>query len=626
LTWAALVALLSVFLGERVLGHLATARWILSGAGTLFFVIQAVWRLVSWKKAEGDDRRVERLLLLGSIGLLGALLVYALGTSRGLGFLGMSLADKGGERVHDATQVLVPLLAFTSLLPMLLAEWASGTRRLGGRAEAYRVVEAAVSGLTIAFAAGMLGLFSFIAAERDVKGDLSYYRTSMPGTATQGMVKSLEQPLRVLLFFPEVNEVKDEVSSYFRSLAKLTGRLEVETYDRMVSPKLAKEYKVSKDGTVVLVHKDKSETIVLDTDLRAAQSSLRVLDEKVQTAFLKATRGQRIAYLTTGHGEMNDPASEGPTGMEASLASTNGVKEVLRILNYQVKELGLKQGLAQDVPDDATVVLSLGPKKALLPEELGALDRYLARGGSVLVALDPTSPVTLGALEARLGVTFDPTPLADDKQHMQRRYNASDNRLIVTDQFSAHASVTTLSRTRLGSGILLVSSGSLSDAPLPAGAEAPKKTYVVRSLSSTFADKNDNNVLDGDEKRSSYNLVAAVEGPKPAPKPDAKPDPKKAPEKGMRALVFADAPMLSDAVLMSVGLNAALFADSIKWLGGEESFIGETTSEKDVEIEHTKGRDLVWFYSTVVGAPFLVLLSGLLSVWWRRRRPLEKQS
>jgi hypothetical protein len=43
-------------------------------------------------------------------------------------------------------------------------------------------------------------------------------------------------------------------------------------------------------------------------------------------------------------------------------------------------------------------------------------------------------------------------------------------------------------------------------------------------------------------------------------------------------------------------------------------------SEKDRPLEHTKDKDVVWFYSTIIGAPLLVLGLGLLSVRLRRRR------
>jgi alpha-ketoglutarate-dependent 2,4-dichlorophenoxyacetate dioxygenase len=78
---------------------------------------------------------------------------------------------------------------------------------------------------------------------------------------------------------------------------------------------------------------------------------------------------------------------------------------------------------------------------------------------------------------------------------MARRHDAADNRLIITDQFSAHASMTTLSRSNVGSGILLVDSGSLVDAGTPAG--GAKRTYTVKSLPTTFADVSN---LDRDNK------------------------------------------------------------------------------------------------------------------------------
>src|SRR5690606_8671252 len=92
------------------------------------------------------------------------------------------------------------------------------------------------------------------------------------------------------------------------------------------------------------------------------------------------------------------------------------------------------------------------------------------------------------------------------------------------------------------------------------------------------------------------------------------------PEQQMRALVFASSAMFSDAVLSSLGLNAALVAEAVKWLGGEEAFTGVTESEGDVPIVHTKAEDVGWFYATSLGAPGLVLVLGLTGVFRHRRR------
>jgi hypothetical protein len=87
----------------------------------------------------------------------------------------------------------------------------------------------------------------------------------------------------------------------------------------------------------------------------------------------------------------------------------------------------------------------------------------------------------------------------------------------------------------------------------------------------------------------------------------------------MRAFVVADADAVSDAALQNEG-NVLLVADALHWLTGEESLAGARSVAEDVRIEHTKQKDLLWFYGTIFGAPALVLCSGLLYTRRRGRR------
>jgi ABC-type uncharacterized transport system involved in gliding motility auxiliary subunit len=117
-------------------------------------------------------------------------------------------------------------------------------------------------------------------------------------------------------------------------------------------------------------------------------------------------------------------------------------------------------------------------------------------------------------------------------------------------------------------------------------------------------------------------VVAAIEDPNARPEKveeGSKP-------KGMRAVVIADAELFTDALLLQVPKVMALMADSIKWLGGEEQFQGTVESEKDVKIEQTKHEDAVWFWSSIVGVPALVLGVGLLMIVFRRRRRARGRS
>jgi hypothetical protein len=370
---------------------------------------------------------------------------------------------------------------------------------------------------------------------------------------------------------------------------------------------------------------EKSQTIELDTDMDKARrgSKLRNFDREVNTVLMKLVREKRKAYVMTGHGEITDPESI-PPELKGRVPErrTTVLKKRLGDLNYEIKDLGLID-LAKDVPEDATLVIMLAPSVPLMPAEWAALNRYLDKGGRLLVAMDPKADPSLGDLEGKLGIKFNPTSLTDDQAYLPQRGSPADRRFVITTQFSAHASTTALSRS-VDKGLVMIDSGALEDAPVTAKGEQPKKTITIRSMESSFLDYNDNFSFDSaTEKRQRWNLGAAFEGPR-IKGPDGKD------KDGYRVLMFADADLFADALVASMGraavvlVSGPLLDDSVKWLGGEEVFAGEVVSEDDKPIKHTKSQDAVWFTLTIVGAPLLVLTLGLVGTWARRRRTTRK--
>jgi hypothetical protein len=620
--------LILVFIGQRAFGHISLALPVtLIGVAAVFAA--AGWRTLGALQLDGDLRKIEIITLACYAAGCLALILYFLTTDTGMSLVGIE--DENQARWKTPLTVLWAILVGCSLLPLTMIEstrgWGRGVvaasdREADGVVDSFRVREMAASGLTIALATALLMVTCNIASVKNVRKEVRRFKTTNPGTAVENIVKNgITDELRVIMFFPENNEVAAEALAYFRELDQRTGgKLDIERVDRLVKPKLAEEHKVSTDGTVVLIKGDKSENIRLSDDIeRARRSDLPELDGEVEKALLKLMRAKKTAYLMVGHGELNDPDSAGPLGFNPGLKAGH-IRRLLGALNYEIKNF---DGLGKPVPDDADILMVLGPMKPLLPEELESIDDYLARGGSLLIGLDPTREARLGLLEGRLGVTLNEAPLTDDKEFMMRRRNVSDHRLILTNQFSSHASVSSLSRGSARAGILLVNAGSLDDAEFTTKGSKPKRTYVVRSMATSFRDLNNNFAFDkGEEKRTRYNVVAAIEDPNARPEKveeGSKP-------KGMRAVVIADAELFTDALLLQVPKVMALMADSIKWLGGEEQFQGTVESEKDVKIEQTKHEDAVWFWSSIVGVPALVLGVGLLMIVFRRRRRARGRS
>ena len=75
-------------------------------------------------------------------------------------------------------------------------------------------------GLGLSFALVFCFAAAYVTSERDAKIDFSYFRTARAGDATKKLVRALDKPLHVYLFFPPANEVR-EASDHFPLLAEL---------------------------------------------------------------------------------------------------------------------------------------------------------------------------------------------------------------------------------------------------------------------------------------------------------------------------------------------------------------------------------------------------------------------
>ncbi len=538
---------------------------------------------------------------------------------------------------------------------MIFVETAWRSIARAPKLEIARIRDAALTGLGLAGAMVFAFSFLYVATQRDYKFDLSYFRTARPGESSRKIVQALDQPLNVSIFYPPGNDVREEVEGYFADLAKESPELKVATYDNAVDIAKAKELNVTANGIVVISRAGRKEALNIGLELEGARSQLRNLDKEVQKRLLQVGRPGRTVYLTTGHGERGfDPAND--TDKRLTLRD---LREVMQSQSYAVKTIGMAEGLGVDVPQDAALVAIIGPQQELLPEEVAALSRFLDRGGRLLIALDPDErpdptqpggPPLFKELLGKIGLKYDPTPLANDQIYAQRSHQKSDRGNIATNGYSSHPSVTSLSRLAGRAPMVLFGAGHLEEVK----ERAPGTTvdFTVRAQGQTFLDTNRSFTADQGEQRKTWELAAAVKRKIDAPKPpeeatkkdepaakkddaaaakkdeakkkddatakkdDSKKDKSKQPDE-LRAIVLSDADALADGLLSNPG-NAYFFLDGVRWLAGDESIAGEVSSETDVPIAHTRKQDQAWFYSCIFFVPALVIALGALMT--RRRR------
>jgi gliding motility-associatede transport system auxiliary component len=595
--WSALwaIGMLAVFVGERMIGA-GGARGFATALGLLLVASAMAVRVGRARRAAPDRAHVEHTLLgLYALGL-GAVAIYFVQSDLPVVLWKGQALDHSWPRLATALAALWPAIWVAAAWPVLLIELAYAQIARAPKLELGRIRDAMYSGFGLAAALTFAFSLAYVASERDKKVDLAYFRTTRPGEVTRRIVSHLDQPIEVAAFFPAGNEVREEVDNYLHDLAKESGELKVVHYDFDIDPVKAKEYGVSSNSVIVFSRGARHEQLGLPKEIESARGALRTLDKEVQQRLMMIVKPPRVAAFTQGHGERSWDRPVSDTDKRAGIKK---LRDVFVDQTYDVRYLSAADGLTEDVPKDDTVVLIIGPQTPFLPEESAALNRFIARGGRLFIALDPENKVDLKEVLGPLYLEYKPEPLANEQVFATHVHNDSDHANLITATYSSHPSVTTLQRMGQRAPIVLPGVGWINtqrDRKKDVTVDAPIKAHYA-----TFVDRNGNFKQDpGEDKRAWEIAATAVKG-------DA------------RVFVLADSDALSDDVI-PIAANQLLAVDVIHWLMGDEGFSGVASTEADAPITHTRKQDEVWFYGTIFFGPALVILVGLAVTRGGRRR------
>jgi ABC-type uncharacterized transport system involved in gliding motility auxiliary subunit len=243
----------------------------------------------------------------------------------------------------------------------------SGEARRAGRFGTSAVLSTLL-GIAILF---MLG---FLSTRYHHRFDWSEQKVHTLSDQSRKVLEGLDQDVQVVALVNKVDQgpVRELLDKY----AYQSERFKVEYADPNERPGLLEQFGIQPgqlgEGGLVRVAIGGESVEVSQVD-----------EEHVTNAMVKLTRtGEKVVYFVTGHGEH---AIEGQEA--ADREGYQRAAEALKNENYRVESLLL--GNAKDVPEDADVVIVAGATRPLFDEELGVLDRYLARGGALLALVDP---------------------------------------------------------------------------------------------------------------------------------------------------------------------------------------------------------------------------------------------
>jgi ABC-type uncharacterized transport system involved in gliding motility auxiliary subunit len=232
----------------------------------------------------------------------------------------------------------------------------------------------------------LLVVLNLIAFDHNVRFDLTPNKRFTLSDFDKNVLANLKSDVKVMAFIRTEDPVYIELEELLFRIATFTPRVTYQVIDTNKSPGMARRYGVSSYGQVIV-----------ETEGRRRDFDNARPDGLIPAILQVSHAENKHLYFTAGHGERDlfDNDRSGGFSQWRVLLMQN---------NYEVENLSLFGG--DGVPEDATMVVILGPQKDFLPEELTALQQYLARGGHLMVMLDPFNSPSLVAFLKQYHIDF----------------------------------------------------------------------------------------------------------------------------------------------------------------------------------------------------------------------------
>lgn len=397
------------------------------------------------------------------------------------------------------------------------------------------------------------------------------------------LVKGLNSELLIRFFYKKGVEGNEDNRKNFRELIKKyqdqSPNIKLEYVEVNERPDLAEQYGVTKGSGVIFL------------DYKGRRNRVEKIDEnEVTSALVKVTREKdKNIYFVVGHGERDLEEPKEALGL-------NALKVMLENNRYVVKTQATN--LNAKIPEDADVVMIIGPTQKFLDYEVQGLEDYLQRGGSLFVALKSKQTQGLDAILNRVGLepmnnyvmNLVDTPMGKGVQQGQTLGTVFSNTNEITKIFGKNEA--TIFRNPM----------SFKRGKVPEGVTIDD---LVKAPETSMSFSNID--LKDQGPTGAFTLVAEAKGKFPGSK-----------GQDFEMIVTGDADFMGNQLLMQ-SLNRDLVLNSVASLAKEASLISIAPREAQVtKLVMTESNFYLFVFLFAIPVPVL-LLGTSVTLWMRRR-------
>lgn len=533
--------------------------------------------------------------IFGIIGWIGTALVFGAVAVRVAVNVGRLSADYNQYGTYLAWAGLVAVLIY------MAGQWREVVEFYKGR-NAQLGTMSIVS--VIAFL-GVLAAINYLGARQNKRWDLTANQVYSLSDQTIKLLKELKEPAKITVYAlasqQEVHKQRLEEFKYF------TTKLTTEMVDPDRQPTRAQAAGIATVPTLVVEYQGRSEKVNNSSESELTNALIKVI-----------TGTPKKVYFTQGHGE-KDFASSDRGGYSSAT-------EAMKQDNYAVESLALIQ--QKTVPDDATVVVIAGPTTDFFPPEIEALNAYTAKGGKVLLMLDPQlkgpAQPLLTQFLADWGILAG-NDVVLDTSGMGQLVGTSDASVPVAVMYPPHPITSNFRQ-------ITAYPMARSMAPIEGGGNSHNAQPVAQTSGQSWAESDIASLASGKaevalnpekgDKPGPITLASAASAPAtaapPAPSGNATPPNPDAPKPETRVAAFGDSDFASNAAIGVPG-NRDLFVNTINWLAQQENLIAVRPRQpEDRRLTMTAEQQNSVMILSLLIVPGLVFAAGIYT-WWRRR-------
>jgi gliding motility-associatede transport system auxiliary component len=429
-----------------------------------------------------------------------------------------------------------------------------------------------------------------------------YFRWDLTSTGehtlsdkTLQVLKNVQEPVTIKAFVRVGFQEAEDTGRLLSAFHYHAPNINYELIDPERNPSVTRRYNVKSINTIVLEGYARSQTVKLADEEHITNALITLIESEL-----------RKVYWLTGHGERVF------TGQEPGALTM--LQEGLSNENYEFLEINLMQ---EDIPKSASLVVVAAPVKPLFPEEVTSLDRYLRRGGRIIVFLEPYNDGGLKDFLKTYGIRITDDMIVDKLS----RVMGGDYLLPMVVKYGIHDITKDFRLACLFEMARSIEPGDeqQSGITLTALAYTSPNSWSETDRESLDAGKV---IFDKTDRQGPISLAAIAELEPPLKKGVEEKGDKETGATGItgkgRLAVFGDVDFASNK-RFGLAANGDFVMNTVNYLVGRENLIVIKKKHKPVEplmLNRTQG--MVVFWIPVVVIPLVVLIIGIL-VWNRRR-------